>query len=205
MRAEERRESACGPGSSTYCRSQQALETVETSSFKLRTDTENVAGVLLPIFKVENAGNNFFELMGLGRGGTEIRKSVKHYERALDVLVALASLQTSFVTLDEVIKVTNRRVNAIEHVIIPRFERGISYINSELDEREREEFYRLKKIQEKKKKRVAEETRVRAERLAARTRANPALADAARTTQAAASGTSNNLLDAGQDDELLFE
>ncbi len=98
---------------------QQALETVESSSFKvalhfvrgscsepeqqqLRTDTENVAGVFLPIFKIENSGNNFFELMGLGRGGTEIRKSVKHYERALEVLVQLASLQTSFVTLDEV-------------------------------------------------------------------------------------------------------
>jgi V-type H+-transporting ATPase subunit D len=109
---------------------QQALETVETATFKLRTDTDNVAGVHLPVFKIDNAGNNMFELMGLGRGGTEIRKSVKHYERALDVLVQLASLQTSFVTLDEVIKITNRRVNAIEHVIIPRFENGIKYVFS---------------------------------------------------------------------------
>ncbi len=31
---------------------QQALETVETATFKLRTDTDNVAGVLLPVFKV---------------------------------------------------------------------------------------------------------------------------------------------------------
>jgi len=56
-------------------------------------------------------------------------------------------LQTSFVTLDEVIKITKRRVNAIEHVIIPRIENTISYISTELDEAEREEFYRLKKIQ----------------------------------------------------------
>lgn len=60
-------------------------------------------------------------------------------------------LQTSFVTLDEVIKVTNRRVNAIEHVIIPKIEKTLAYITSELDEREREEFFRLKKVQEKKK------------------------------------------------------
>ena len=72
---------------------QQALETVETASFKLRTDTDNVAGVLLPIFKIDNAGNNFFELMGLGRGGTEIRKSVKHYERALDILVRIQTIE----------------------------------------------------------------------------------------------------------------
>jgi V-type H+-transporting ATPase subunit D len=37
-------------------------------------------------------------------------------------------------TLDEVIKLTNRRVNAIEHVIIPRISNTISYIIDELDE-----------------------------------------------------------------------
>jgi hypothetical protein len=54
--------------------------------------------------------------------------------------------------LDEVIKVTNRRVNALEHVLIPRTENTIKYINSELDELDREEFYRLKKVQGKKKR-----------------------------------------------------
>ena len=48
------------------------------------------------------------------------------------MLVELASLQTSFITLDEVIKTTNRRVNAIEHVIIPKIERTLAYIISEL-------------------------------------------------------------------------
>ena len=61
-------------------------------------------------------------------------------------------LQTAFVLLDEVIKITNRRVNAIEHVIIPKIENTISYIASELDEQDREEFFRLKKVQGKKKK-----------------------------------------------------
>lgn len=37
-------------------------------------------------------------------------------------------------TLDEVIKVTNRRVNAIEYVIIPRLENTLAYIRDELDE-----------------------------------------------------------------------
>lgn len=57
--------------------------------------------------------------------------------------------------LDEVIKVTNRRVNALEHVLIPRAENTIKYINSELDELDREEFYRLKKVQGKKKRDAA--------------------------------------------------
>lgn len=54
--------------------------------------------------------------------------------------------------LDEVIKVVNRRVNAIEHVIIPRTENTIKYINSELDELDREEFYRLKKVKNNKQR-----------------------------------------------------
>ena len=62
----------------------------------------------------------------------------------METLVELASLQTAFIILDEVIKITNRRVNAIEHVIIPRTENTIAYINGELDEMDREEFYRLK-------------------------------------------------------------
>ncbi|KAL4690074.1 hypothetical protein H8959_012865 [Pygathrix nigripes] len=75
----------------------------------------------------------------------------RNYAKAVELLVELASLQTSFVTLDEAIKITNRHVNAIEHVIIPRIECTLVYIITELDERDQEECYRLKKIQEKKK------------------------------------------------------
>ena len=64
------------------------------------------------------------------------------YAKALETLVELASLQTAFMILDEVIRATNRRVNAIEHVIIPKLENTIKYILSELDEMDREEFFR---------------------------------------------------------------
>jgi V-type H+-transporting ATPase subunit D len=60
------------------------------------------------------------------------------------VLVELASLQTSYLTLDEAIKTTNRRVNALENVVEPKLENTITYIRTELDELEREEYFRLK-------------------------------------------------------------
>lgn len=112
-----------------------------------------------------------FNLTGLGRGGQQVLRSKEVYAKAVETLVELASLQTAFTILDEVIRATNRRVNAIEHVVIPRLENTIKYINSELDEMDREEFfrhvsiyllhlvvslteqkYRLKKIQGKKKR-----------------------------------------------------
>ncbi|XP_025207404.1 V-type proton ATPase subunit D-like, partial [Melanaphis sacchari] len=108
-------------------------------------------GVTLPVFESYQDGTDTYELAGLARGGQQLAKLKKNYQTAIKLLVELASLQTSFVTLDDVIKITNRRVNAIEHVIIPRIEKTLAYIISELDELEREEFYRLKKIQDKKK------------------------------------------------------
>jgi hypothetical protein len=91
------------------------------------------------------------ELTGLARGGQRIKQCKDTYLKSLVGLIKLASLQTSFVTLDHAIRQTNRRVNAIEYVIQPKIRNTISYINDELDERDREEFYRLKKVQDKKK------------------------------------------------------
>ena len=46
---------------------------------------------------------------------------------------------------------TKRRVNALEFVVIPRIETTIKWIESELDEIDREDFFRLKVVQDKKK------------------------------------------------------
>jgi len=120
----------------------------------------------LPAFEsYVTEGNNDFGLTGLGKGGQQVQKCRETYARAVETLVELASLQTAFVILDEVIKVVNRRVNAIEHVIIPRTENTIKYINSELDELDREEFFRLKKVQGKKQRdTAAQDAEMRAKR-----------------------------------------
>merc|ERR1712141_651894 len=131
---------------------QPVLQNVNKARLKIRTQKDNVAGVNLPVFQSYSDGSDSYELTGLARGGQKVAELKKNYTAAVKMLVELASLQTAFITLDEVIKITNRRVNAIEHVIIPKIERTLAYIVSELDELEREGFFRLKKVQDKKKK-----------------------------------------------------
>ncbi|KAL8372420.1 hypothetical protein RB595_001969 [Gaeumannomyces hyphopodioides] len=143
-------------------------ESAKSARFRIRAKQENVSGVLLPAFESYVAeGTNDFAMTGLGKGGQQVQRCRETYARAVEALVELASLQTAFVILDEVIKVVNRRVNAIEHVIIPRTENTIKYINSELDELDREEFYRLKKVAAKKVKDNEEADKEMAERKAA--------------------------------------
>jgi len=155
----------------------QIQESVKQARFRVRTKQENVSGVFLPQFESFTADSNDFALTGLGKGGQQVQRCRETYARAVETLVELASLQTAFVILDEVIKVVNRRVNAMwvffvfycttlltddsEHVIIPRTENTIKYINSELDELDREEFYRLKKVSGKKQRDAAIEEAAR--------------------------------------------
>jgi len=134
------------------------------AEIRVKAYADNVAGVKIPKFNAlgggggGEAGNasssteNKSELTGLGRGGKQVQKCKRAYKEALQTLVELASLQTAFLTLDQAIKTTNRRVNALENVVTPRLENTVSYIKGELDELEREEFFRLKKVQAKKKK-----------------------------------------------------
>jgi V-type H+-transporting ATPase subunit D len=146
----------------------QVQESVKSARFRVRARQENVSGVYLPQFEAYyDENSNDFQMTGLGRGGQQVQRAKHVYSQAVETLVELASLQTAFVILDEVIKVTNRRVNAIEHVIIPRTENTIHYINSELDEMDREEFYRLKKVQNKKERDASAAEKEREDRLAA--------------------------------------
>jgi V-type H+-transporting ATPase subunit D len=161
------------------------LQNTDKAQLKVKTKKDNVAGVTLPVFEAFHDGSDPYEYTGLARGGQQIDRIKKNFAKAVDMLVDLASLQSSFVILDEVIKVTNRRVNAIEHVIIPKIERTLEYIGTELDEREREEFYRMKKIQKKKAQMRAEAERNKKE------------GDEYETP--------SNLLDRARDEDLLFD
>merc|ERR550532_692211 len=97
------------------------------------------------------------QTLGVSHGGAVINACRESYLKSVALLVKLASLQTAFNTLDEEIKMTSRRVNALEYVLIPRIEDICAYINQEMDEQSREEFFRVKKVVEKKKQKLARE------------------------------------------------
>lgn len=82
----------------------------ERALVKVRVRTENVAGVKLPVFAFhkEEGGDAELGMLGLASGGRMISKAKEKWSQLLEGLVKLGSLQTSFLTLDEAIKITNR-------------------------------------------------------------------------------------------------
>lgn len=137
---------------------QKVAEGPMTARIRVGAGIDNVAGVKLPVFRLYETGavaEN--QSLGLVGGGKKIVAVREKFTSLLDALIKLASLQTSFVTLDEALKVTNRRVNALENVTIPKIQNVLDYISRELDELEREDFTRLKLVQGKKEQELEED------------------------------------------------
>lgn len=144
-------------------------------SVTARLMADNVAGVMLPIFHMHHdpTHDTSVQTLGVASGGQVIQASRETHLETVRLLIKMASLQTSFQTLDEEIKMTGRRVNALEYVVIPKITDTINWINQEMDEMEREEFFRVKKVVEKKRARVEREKAEEKELLLAKGLAAP--------------------------------
>lgn len=141
---------------------QKVSEGAMTARLRVGAGVDNVAGVKLPVFtKYDTGAAADNQSLGLVGGGKKIVAVREKFTILLENLIKLASLQTSFVTLDEALKVTNRRVNALENVTIPKIQGVLDYISRELDELEREDFTRLKLVQGKKEDQMEEELKQR--------------------------------------------
>jgi len=126
----------------------QVIDTTKLASFRLKTTIKNVAGVRLPVFRKYDEDQSGETIIGLSSGGRYVVKCKEMFTKALLDLVTLATLQTHLKTLDEALKVTNRRVNALEFVILPLLDNTMKYVDSELGEQEREDNYRIKKVKD---------------------------------------------------------
>lgn len=133
----------------------QVRDQVTKASFTLDIHTDNIAGVQLPIFIIKDSLTTT-EKIGRMKGAAQIEKARLKFKEVLETIIEVASLQTSFIKIDKVIRITSRRVNALEYIVIPRFEGVVRYIRQELDEQAREGKFTLKKVLENRRK-AAEE------------------------------------------------
>ena len=121
---------------------------------KLTLKTKPVAGVTLPQFGIRNIEEEKYgemSILGITGGGQTLNVAKKHFYEFLKKIVEIATLQTSYLSIDECLKITNRRVNALEYIVVPKIEYTIKYIVTELDERAKEEKFKIKKILENNK------------------------------------------------------
>ena len=132
---------------------------------KLTLKTKPVAGVTLPQFGIRNIEEEKYgesQILGITGGGQTLNITKKHFYEFLKKIVEIATLQTSYLAIDECLKITNRRVNALEYIVVPRIEYTIKYIVTELDERAKEEKFKIKKVLQNKKKHKENEELMRA-------------------------------------------
>ncbi|MDO8914594.1 MAG: V-type ATP synthase subunit D [Coriobacteriia bacterium] len=80
---------------------------------------------------------------------SRIDESADKFERILDVIIEYADIETRLKRLGEEIQKTNRRVNALEQITVPSLREQVAYIRQTLDERAREDLFRLKKVKKK--------------------------------------------------------
>jgi V/A-type H+-transporting ATPase subunit D len=80
---------------------------------------------------------------------SRIDETADKFERILDVIIEYADIETRLKRLGEEIQKTNRRVNALEQITVPSLREQVNYIRQTLDERAREDLFRLKKVKKK--------------------------------------------------------
>lgn len=108
----------------------------------------SVMGVEIPKITIkENSINIFY---GFLKSNSQLDKAFICFDRVKKLTVVLAEVENSIYRLANAIKKTQSRANALKNIIIPRFEGVVKFISNSLEEKEREDFSRLKVIKAQK-------------------------------------------------------
>ena len=116
-------------------------------SIEVDISSRSIMGVSVPVTDVKVEERTIVD-RGYGFNDTTIQldEAAKKFEDSVKFLIELGEVEKTIVLLAEEIESTKRRVNALEHIMIPRFQNTEKYIDMRLQEMERENFVRLKKI-----------------------------------------------------------
>ncbi len=125
---------------------------------EITLQSKNVSGVVVPQIESTMVSKTL-DQRGYGILGTSARidEAAEAYEALLEEIILAAEVETAMRKLLEEIETTKRRVNALEFKVIPELKESREYIERKLEEQEREEIFRLKKIKDKKEAEAAAE------------------------------------------------
>ena len=117
---------------------------------RIALSDRNVMSVDIPVYdyKMKSANSNDIYSYGFAFTSGELDDAVKSLSDILPDMLRLAEVEKSCQMLAAEIEKTRRRVNALEHVIIPETREGIKYISMKLDENERSTQVRLMKVKD---------------------------------------------------------
>ncbi|MFY9378081.1 MAG: V-type ATP synthase subunit D [Peptococcia bacterium] len=134
-------------------------------SVELSVSYRNVMSVNVPKFSFQMVGDDPTNVYPYGYAFTsgELDASIEALSQALPLMLELAEMEKGAQMLAQEIERTRRRVNALEHVIIPQLEVTIKAIRMKLDENERGNLTRLMKVKDM----ILEEARQEKMKLAA--------------------------------------
>ena len=113
--------------------------------FMIETKTRNVIGVTIPYIQVTLIPLTAFPYNPYDTS-IQLDEATLKMADAIKAIAELSSAEAAVKKLAEAIASTKRRVNSLEYVIIPRMLTTIRYIEMHLEEAEREDFFRLKRI-----------------------------------------------------------
>lgn len=114
----------------------------------LSVSEKNVMSVMIPEFNIQFKTDDMSDMFSYGFAYTsgDLDDAVAALSQVLPDLIRLAEVEKSCQLMAAEIEKTRRRVNALEHVMIPRYEETIRYITMKLDENERSTTTRLMKV-----------------------------------------------------------
>jgi len=118
-------------------------------SLDIEVDTRSVMGVNVPVIEYNDIKKSMIERgYGLADTSAKLDETSKGFEEVIELILELSEVEMTVKLLAGEIESTKRRVNALEHIIIPRLENTVKYIEMRLEEMERENFVRLKMIKQ---------------------------------------------------------
>lgn len=117
---------------------------------ELEISEKNVMSVMIPVFKTKMKSPDPNDVYSYGFAYTsgELDSAVQSLGKVFEKMVRLAEVEKSCQLMSSEIERTRRRVNALEHVLIPQYQDTIKYITMKLDENERSTTTRLMKVKD---------------------------------------------------------